>query len=306
MQSVQLPPRRSTSVAERRVSQVLRLAAQHWLVIVLAGIAAFTSVGWGVTALQLHRALKASSSGADAARALSAPTLPPGSALPSGADCAAQVPASTWEPRPANATANHTMPSAQQLAALGAWDPSRGMDAKSDVLRQRVTGHYTGTTDQILQWVGCKWGIDPDIVRAQAVVESYWRMSQAGDPTSDPSGCPPDATYQGSQCYQSYGILQIKYRYYKGAFPMARQDTALNADYVYGWMRNCYEGWADYLYGVTPTGGYPKYHAGDIWGCLGFWYSGSWYDSGALHYIGEVQAAYNDKVWQTTAFANAK
>jgi hypothetical protein len=131
-------------------------------------------------------------------------------------------------------------------------------------------------------------------------------MSQAGDLTSDPSGCPPNAEYQGSECYQSYGILQIKYRYFAGAFPMARQDTALNADYVYGWMRNCYEGWADYLYDETPENGYPAYHAGDIWGCLGFWYSGSWYDSGSINYIAQVQAAYNDKTWLTSDFAGAR
>jgi autotransporter family porin len=284
----------------------LRLVAQHWLVIVLAAIAVFTSVGWGVTALQLHRALKNSSPGDDATRALSAQALPPGSALPSDAQCAAQVPASTWEPRPANDSANHTVPTAQQLANLGTWDPSRGMNAKSDALRQRVTGHYTGTTDQILQWVACKWGIDPDIARAQAVVESYWRMGQVGDLTSDPSGCPPHAAYQGSQCYQSYGILQIKYQYYKGAFPMARQDTALNADYVFGWIRNCDEGWADYLYDLSPDSGYPKYHAGDIWGCLGFWFSGGWYNSGAIRYISSVQNTYNQKVWLTSAFAAAK
>ncbi len=180
------------------------------------------------------------------------------------------------------------------------------MDDKSEALLQQVTGHYTGTTDQILQWVACKWGINPDIVRAQAVVESYWRMSQTGDLTSDPSGCPPNAEYQGSECYQSYGILQIKYRYFAGAFPMARQDTALNADYVYGWMRNCYEGWADYLYDETPENGYPAYHAGDIWGCLGFWYSGAWYDSGAINYIAQVQAAYNGKTWLTSDFAAAQ
>lgn len=37
-----------------------------------------------------------------------------------------------------------------------------------------------------------------------------------------------------------------------------------------------YEGWADYLFQEAPTAGYQAYHTGDIWGCVGFWYSGAW------------------------------
>ena len=48
--------------------------------------------------------------------------LPPGSALPSGAACAARVHRSTWEPRPENTTANHTAPTqpgcARELLAV--------------------------------------------------------------------------------------------------------------------------------------------------------------------------------------------
>jgi hypothetical protein len=32
--------------------------------------------------------------------------------------------------------------------------------------RNDVTGDYTGTTDEILQWLSCKWGIDIDMIRA--------------------------------------------------------------------------------------------------------------------------------------------
>lgn len=228
--------------------------------------------------------------------------LPPGATLPSEATCAAQVPASTWEPRPDNNTANHTVPTAQQIAAIQPWDPTIGMDQNSDSLRRQMTGNYTGTTDQILQWVACKWGIDPNIVRAQAEQESYWHMSQLGDWTSNTSVCPPDGVYTNGGCYQSYGILQIKYRYYKSAFPMARQDTALSAEYAMGWIRNCYEGWSDYLYQETPSAGYPKYHAGDIWGCVGFWFSGSWYDQGAINYIAQVKSHYTNKDWLKPGF----
>ena len=38
-------------------------------------------------------------------------------------------------------------------------------------LLQRVTGHYTGRTDEIFQWAACKWGISDNVLRAIAVRE---------------------------------------------------------------------------------------------------------------------------------------
>ena len=223
-------------------------------------------------------------------------TLPPGSVLPSETTCAARIAPSSFEPRPDNYAANHRVPTAAQIANLQPWNSAIGMDAKSDSLRKQITGNYTGTTDEILQWAACKWGIDVNILRAEAVTESNWHQSQLGDYTTNQSLCPPD-TWNGSSCYQSYGILQIKYTYYKTAWPMSQQDTAFNAEFVYGWIRNCYEGWADYLYGLTPLHGYPRYHAGDIWGCLGFWYSGEWYTADAINYINVVMRHYRQRPW---------
>jgi autotransporter family porin len=48
------------------------------------------------------------------------------------------------------------------------------MDARGHAVLQAVTGHFTGTTDEILQWGAYKWGFDPDLVRANAVDESRW------------------------------------------------------------------------------------------------------------------------------------
>jgi hypothetical protein len=228
-------------------------------------------------------------------------TLPPGSVLPSESTCAARIAPSSFEPRPDNYAANHQVPTAAQIANLQPWNPSIGMDSKSDSLRKQITGNYTGTTDEILQWVACKWGIDVNIVRAEAVTESNWHQSQLGDYTTNQSLCPP-GTWNGSSCYQSYGILQIKYTYFKTEWPMSKQDTAFNAEFVYGWIRNCYEGWADYLYGLTPSPGYPHYHAGDIWGCLGFWFSGGWYTSGAINYINITKQHYQQKPWLQGGF----
>lgn len=44
-----------------------------------------------------------------------------------------------------------------------------------------VTGHFTGTTDEVIQWAARKWGFEPDLLRAVGTVESWWRMSTVGD-----------------------------------------------------------------------------------------------------------------------------
>jgi autotransporter family porin len=229
------------------------------------------------------------------------PLLSPGVTLPSEAFCAAHIQQTSWEPRPGNQAANARVPTSAQIAALSPWDASIGLDPRADQLRQQITGQFTGTTDEILQWVACKWGVPVDVVRAEAVIESYWRQDQMGDQTSTQSACPP-GTWNGSSCFQSYGILQIMYQYNVSAWPMSRDDTAFSAEYVYGMIRACYNGWTTYLSTDTPQPGYPQYHAGDLWGCLGRWFSGGWYDQGAIDYIARVKAVYEQQVWRTPGF----
>src|SRR5690242_20223600 len=53
---------------------------------------------------------------------------------------------SSWEPRPDNTTANHRVPTAQQIADPDPWGPSIGLDPKADTLRKQITGNFTGTT----------------------------------------------------------------------------------------------------------------------------------------------------------------
>lgn len=228
-------------------------------------------------------------------------TLPPGAALPTEQECAARVHRSSWEPRPDNTTANQSVPTAQQIAQLAPWGPARGDDVRADALRKQITGNFTGTTDDIFQWVACKWGIDENIIRAEAVNESSWHQNGRGDYTTDRNDCPP-GTWDGSGCYQSYGILQIKWYYHQTTWPMSRDDTAFNVEYVYGVIRACYEGWVTYLADFPPVAGYAPYHAGDIWGCLGMWYSGRWYDQGAIHYINIVKSDLAQRTWLQPGF----
>ncbi len=228
-------------------------------------------------------------------------TSPAGIVVPSDQECAARVQRSAQEPRPDNTAANHRVPTQQQIAQLAPWNESIGVDPKADALRKAITGNFTGTTDEILQWVACKWSIDPDIVRAEAVVESNWHQSQLGDYTTKRSACPP-GIWDGKGCYQSYGILQIKYIYHQSAWPMNRDDTAFSAEFTYGDIRTCLEGWTTYLNTRTPLPGYPRYHAGDIWGCLGRWFSGTWYNQGAVDYIQKVKTALAEQSWLKFGF----
>ncbi|MCU1501565.1 MAG: hypothetical protein JWM12_919, partial [Ilumatobacteraceae bacterium] len=134
-------------------------------------------------------------------------TLPVGAVLPTDAQCAAAVrPAA--EIRPANASFNNTRGST----------PQSGFYA-------RVTGNFTGTTDEIIQWVSCKWGIDEDIVRAQTAKESGWFQRNGGDFTTDSTRCVPGhpvgADGVAGQCPESIGMMQVRYPYWSAAFPSA-------------------------------------------------------------------------------------
>jgi hypothetical protein len=211
--------------------------------------------------------------------------LPPGSPLPGEAACAASVRRSSFEPRPANAAANHRVPSAQQLS---------GLNPAQNPYTAQISGNFTGTTDEILQWAACKWGMDVDIVRAQAVVESYWVQGTQGGATTQQSICAP-GTWNGKNCYQYFGLLQLTYQYWKSAWPMMRDDTAFGVEYVYALIRNCYQGRAGYTHAAVA--GYPDYRAGDIWGCIGAWYSGAWYTQGSLQYIASVKTQLNNTPW---------
>jgi len=80
-------------------------------------------------------------------------TLPPGSALPNA--CATRVRAAA-ERRPDNDATNYTIGSTGvQVGGASARFMSR--------LGSRVDGSFTGTTDEILQWGACKWGLDEDV-----------------------------------------------------------------------------------------------------------------------------------------------
>lgn len=212
----------------------------------------------------------------------SSPTLPPGSALPTGAQCAQRVGHGVWEPRPENTVANFSVP---QNLSLPPW-PDYYEPVVNSRFVPRIDGDFRGTTDAIIAWGACKWGFDADVVRAMAVEESYWRQSHTGDLTNDPQHCVGGATVP---CPTSFGLLQIKHIFRPGSYPYSALHTAFNVDYALGVLRACYEGWVIYLEG--------DYRPGDLWGCVGWHYSGEWKDLDAFGYIGRVEDHLAAKPW---------
>lgn len=206
---------------------------------------------------------------------------PVGSPILSDADAASRVRRSSWEPRPENATQNQTVPTAAQLSTFHSYT---GQWGNCDHLRQKVTGNFRGTTDEIIQWAAWKWGLPEETVRAAAATESWWKMSFVGD-----NG-------------QSFGLLQIKNveRWHGGTFPMSRDATAFNADYYAGMVRHYFEGCATWMKDYTYNGF--TYAAGDLWGSVGAWYSGDWHSDAAHGYIDHVQRNQANRVWATSGF----
>ena len=220
--------------------------------------------------------------------------LPPGSPLPSDATCAARVHKSAWEPIPANRVPNHRMPpTPETLGDFSQWSPTWNATYKP-----RINGHFTGTTDEIIQWAACKWGWSDNLVRAEAFVESHWNQATGpkygfGDYTDDASNCTYD---HRPPCPTSFGIMQVKWHFHpagyasnspQSSYPWITRSTAFNLDLQIAEMRGCYDGMSTYL-GNTE---------GDMWGCLQSWFSGSWTPGGG-EYSAQVKAAMSTEPWR--------
>jgi hypothetical protein len=213
-------------------------------------------------------------------------TLPVGATLPTDASCASRV-RKVAEVRPGNAAFNAT----------------KGSQGGGTGIYARVTGNFTGTTDELIQWASCKWGFDEDIIRAQVAVESWWKQSAAGDFTTDSSRCVPGhpigADGHAGMCPESIGLLQLRYPYWTAAFPGATNSSAYNLDYALAARRSCFEGLDTWLNTVERG---RTYAAGDLWGCMGVWFSGRWYIQSGINYTSTVQSYFNQRIWETSSF----
>ena len=234
--------------------------------------------------------------------------LPAGYPQPDGT-CASKV-RSVPENRPDNITANNTMP--PNTGAKVPWGTGDDSFTLWPTERAYVTGHYTGTTDEILQWGACKWGLDEDLLRADAVNESHWHQLDIGDQ----SHC-GYALGEGS-----YGLLQVQNacngKLILGGFPDVQNETALDVDFTAARDRACFDGaFRGWMYdGLTVQQDIQQHESysdpvpltGDrgqdyvLWGCIGNWFSGGWWDSGARSYVASVQNYFVSKPWLKPGF----
>jgi autotransporter family porin len=204
----------------------------------------------------------------------------------------------TGEKRTSNATANSTVPA--DPAAIQ-WNPAYSDWPAFVSDRNQVTGNFKGTTDEIIQWAACKWGIDVDVARADAWLESGWYMSTR-------SGCNAPAA-------ASFGLFQIvaedcNGNLVHGGWPYVQDDSGLNADYWGAWIRGCFDGAflvPNHLWQTSPAEGYQGHSMAQVvaqngedyalWGCIGAWFSNSWYSSSAQGYINIVKSDEASKPW---------
>jgi hypothetical protein len=252
-------------------------------------------------------------------------TLSSSASLPTDAQCAAMIPA-TAENAPANTPFNQTLPTAAQLSAYAANGyTSTFQDDYTQY--KRVDGQYSGSTDMIMRWAACKYGIEEDVVRAQGWIESGWQQGGAGDKRTSQAQCvqgsfaalwnttisePGGSTVSCPNCcYQSWSLWQTKVYYEWMTWPQIMQSTAFAADYRYADQRACMDG--AYTTYYASAGQQPNTYAADVanyksnpdatntdrvlWGCIGMHLSGSWYDSNAQTYISQAQNAMLTQPW---------
>lgn len=212
----------------------------------------------------------------------------PGTPPMSDAEAAERV-AGAAETRPENTPFNRYRPSDAELAAFRSAryvaGPAAG-ELGSDIIptARHVTGRFSGTTDEILQWAAHKWGIPEDIVRAAAMEESGWRQQKRGDVRNGVA--------------ESLGIMQVKWRtdgsLHPGTEPLRRRSTAFNVDYWAANVRFYFDGTARTFF--EPREGYGP---GRGWASVGAWFLPTpWDNAAAQAYVGRVVSRHEASEWR--------
>jgi hypothetical protein len=169
---------------------------------------------------------------------------------------------------------NQTKPNPTQLAYYAS-DGYRSseMDAPYTWMKL-VDGQYTGTTEMIIRWAACKWGVDEDMIRAQATKEhdTWIQWNAGGDERFSIGQCQAgnDSDHNSTNlwgylipnaCYQSWSIWQTKVVYASPAtgawttWPAINESTAFAADYRYGSQRSCMNGAQSGYFEAKGVGG---------------------------------------------------
>lgn len=204
--------------------------------------------------------------------------------------------------------ANHYIPSAAELNAYltSERDQYNQLITDANPYAAYVTGHFAGSTDEIIQWAAAKWGIPPDWERAQAVNESYWRQTGAGDLTQVASAAayPAWTRVDATHVYQSVGILQLKWNHPDANFsigiePLRWKSTAFNCDYNMCMIRFYF----DDPQGKRTAWGDATYQRGQNWLSLaGIYEPYPWSNPGQVQYASGVQNILAQRVWEQPGF----
>jgi autotransporter family porin len=203
--------------------------------------------------------------------------VPMGTAPLSDAAAASRVHSPGWEPRPENNEDNQRVPTSSELKLFH--------EQNQEPYSKWVNGDYRGSTDQIIQWAAYKWGLNPDLLRSVAAVETWWYMSYVGD--------------EGT----AFGLFQVRTPYHcQGPVVcgLFRDDTAFNADYYASIIRSYYDGQQGWLNTVSGNG--QAYRGGDIWGAIGYWATGRWHVPGGEAYVNQVKEDLAQRVWEQPYF----
>jgi hypothetical protein len=218
-----------------------------------------------------------------------------------------------------NAQANAYRPRDIELFAFYVAKDSNGLTGPQETWYAKyVTGRNPLTspsTDDLIQFYACKWGVTPDWIRAQAMTESSWNQHALGDlrtqssaawqayHTANPAYCP-----NSTQCYESVGILQLKWRPNRsegaGTEPLRWRSTAFNLDWVIASERFEH----DNPYGKRSAWGDPSYAPldrlanGSKAGCFSLsvashWNPYPWGNLGQLNYCSTVARHIHARDW---------
>jgi hypothetical protein len=156
---------------------------------------------------------------------------------------------------------NQTKPNASQLAYYAS-DGYRSSEMDPPYRWMKlVDGQYTGTTEMIIRWAACKWGMDEDMIRAQATAEhgTWIQWNAGGDERKSMNQCQAGNNLDHNStnlwgylisngCYQSWSIWQTKVIYSSpniGAWTTwsaINESTAFAVDYRYASQRSCMNG----------------------------------------------------------------
>lgn len=209
---------------------------------------------------------------------------------------AAQPTSAAVELRPDNAVANARILTPSEMTIVHAGKVGEISDPSYVA---KIDASYSGTTTLISDHYWAKWfpEFDPDIALAIAVDESNWHQNAHGDladvTTSNPNG-------------GSWGIDQVKENDWPFTYPYSHISTAFNVDFKLMYQRACYDGTIAYLGDTTNAKGNKAYLTDTgltkLWGCIGDWYSGWYYDASSAPYIAKVKGYYASKPWTRPGF----